>query len=138
VIILDTNVLSELLKASPSPAVKSWVAGHASASLFTTTITEAEMLLGVALLGRGKRRQMLEESMAGMFETDFAGRLLPFDSSAARSFARLVARRRAMGRPIAQLDAQIAGITHSRGAKLATRNLSDFEGCEIELVNPWS
>jgi predicted nucleic acid-binding protein len=118
--------------------VKNWVASQSASSLFTTTITEAEMLLGVAILERGKRRQALEEALAGLFEIDFDGRLLPFDSAAARSFARLAAKRRGTGRPMAQLDAQIAGITHSRGAKLATRNTSNFVGCDIELVNPWS
>jgi predicted nucleic acid-binding protein len=137
-IVLDTNVLGELLKPVPATAVEGWIASHAASRLFTTTITQAEMLLGVALLHPGKRRQVLEEAVAGLFDGEFANRLLSFDASAARAFARLAARRKRAGRPLNQLDAQIAGIVHSRGAKLATRNVSDFEGCEIELLNPWS
>jgi toxin FitB len=137
-IVLDTNVLSELLKPVPSPAVQSWIARHPAASLFTTTITQGEMLLGVALLARGKRRWALEEAVAGLFDSDFADRLLAFDASAARAFALISARRRQAGRPMTQLDAQIAGIVHAHGARLATRNVSDFEACDIELLNPWS
>jgi toxin FitB len=137
-IVLDTNVLSELIKPAPSSTVQGWIAGQTMSSLFTTTITQAEMLLGVALLSRGKRRTGLEEAVAGLFEVDFAGRLLSFDAAAARSFATLAARRRHAGRPMTQLDAQIAGIVHSRGAKLATRNVSDFKDCDIGLVNPWT
>ena len=137
-IVLDTNVLSELLKPVPAPSVRTWIAAHAASSLFTTTITQAEMLLGVALLDRGRRRLALEQAVAGLFDSDFADRLLSFDASAARAFALLSARRRLAGRPMSQFDAQIAAIVHSRGARLATRNVSDFEGCEIDLRDPWS
>jgi predicted nucleic acid-binding protein len=136
-IILDTNVLSELLRQKPAPGLEGWVAAQPVASLFTTTITQAEMLFGVALLPRGRRRTGLAEAVAALFDVEFAGRLLFFDSSAARAFALVAAERRLAGRPIAQLDAQIAAIARSRGATLATRNTPDFQDCGISLVNPW-
>jgi toxin FitB len=137
VIVLDTNVLSELLKQRPAPAVVRWVATRPASSLFTTTITQAEMLYGVALLPASKRRSALVEAVTGMFDVDFAGRVLPFDGPAAHAFALLASKRRHAGRAIAQLDAQIAGIVHSRGATLATRNTADFANCAIQLVDPW-
>lgn len=136
-IILDTNVLSELLRQKPAASVQSWIAAEEMSGLFTTTITEAEMLLGVALLPAGRRRTGLREAVAGLFDGDFAGRVLPFDSSAARAFALVAAERRRAGRPISQLDAQIAAIARSRGARIATRNASDFEGCGLDVIDPW-
>lgn len=136
-IVLDTNVLSELLRQRPAVPVQTWVAAQPVSSLFTTTITQAEMLLGVALLPPGKRRAGLEEAVTGLFDGDLSGRVLPFDASAARAFAVVSVARRQAGRPLTQLDAQIAAIARSRGAAIATRNTSDFEGCGVTLVNPW-
>lgn len=135
-IILDTNVLSELIKQAPAEAVLDWVSVRPAASLFTTTITQAELLYGVALLPEGKRRAALREAVADMLEKDFTGRLLPFDDSAAVEYARIAAERRQDGKPISQFDAQIAAITSSRGAVLATRNRPAFEGCGIMVVSP--
>jgi predicted nucleic acid-binding protein len=137
VIVLDTNVLSELMKAEPAPGVERWVAGRPAAGLFTTTVTQAEILYGVALLPAGRRRSALEEAVTLMFEVDLAGRVLPFDGAAAHAYAALAAERRRAGRPIAQFDAQIAAIARSRGATLATRNIADFAGCGVPLLNPW-
>jgi predicted nucleic acid-binding protein len=137
VIILDTNVLSELMKPKPSALVENWVAEQPSASLFTTSLTQAEILYGVALLPKGRRRKALDEAIAGMFEEDFAERILPFDGAAAYAYAILAARRREIGKPIAQFDAQIAAIARSRGAAVATRNISDFVDCGIQVHNPW-
>jgi predicted nucleic acid-binding protein len=106
------------------------------ASVFICAVTEAELRYGVALLPAGHRRQALAAQIAGMIEVDFSGRILPFDSSAAIAYAEIAATRRQSGRPMGQADAQIAAITRSRGAALATRNVGDFEGCGIE-VNPW-
>ena len=136
-IVLDTNVLSELMKPAPSAAVERWVAAQPASSLFTTTITQSEILYGVAQLPRGRRRSSIEEAVEAMFAEDFAGRLLPFDSAAARAFATLAAARRKAGRPIAQLDAQIAAIARSRNAAIATRNVGDFEDCGVTVHNPW-
>jgi predicted nucleic acid-binding protein len=136
-IIIDTNVLSELMRPAPVSAVERWIASQPPTSVFTTTITQAEILYGIALLAAGKRRLALEEAVAGMFEEDFADRILPFDGAAARAYAIVAAERRQSGKPIMQFDAQIAAIARSRGAAIATRNASDFEGCGIPVVNPW-
>jgi predicted nucleic acid-binding protein len=136
--ILDTNVLSEVIRSVPAAAVLRWLSTHPASGLFTTTITQAEILYGLALLPKGKRRAALQSAAETMFEEDFAGRVLPFDSDAARAFAHIAASRRASGRPIPQWDAQIAAITRSRGAAPATRNTGDFEHCGITLLNPWS
>ena len=136
-IVLDTNVLSELMRPAPSEAVERWVAAHPASSLFTTTITQSEILYGVALLPRGRKRSAIEEAVEATFEEDFAGRILPFDTAAARAFAAVAVERRKAGRPIGQLDAQIAAIAQSRSAAVATRNVSDFEGCGLIVHNPW-
>src|SRR5579863_3110413 len=130
-IVLDTNVLSELMKASPSRQVMTWWNRHLPPELFVTTVTEAEILFGIELLPKGKRRTGLESAATEMFGGDFDGRVLPFDSEAAREFARIVAMRRAGGRPISHPDAQVAAIARSRGAAVATRNTGDFEDCGI-------
>ena len=137
-IILDTNVLSELMRPAPSVQVLRWLAKHPPLRLFTTTITQAEILYGLELLPAGKRRAALESAVEAMFEEDFDGRILPFDSDAARVFPRIAAARRAAGRPTTQFDAQIAAIARSRGAVVATRNTGDFEHCGIAVLNPWT
>jgi predicted nucleic acid-binding protein len=136
-VLLDTNVLSELLRAQPAAAVLAWVAAQPANSLFVSSVTQAEMLLGARLLPAGKRRQLLEQALASMFLEDFSGRILPFDSSAAADYASVVAARRRAGTPISQFDAQIAAIAVNRRLGLATRNVSDFEGCGLALTNPW-
>ncbi len=136
-IVLDTNVLSELMKPAPDMRIVAWLDSHPPTSLFTTTITQAEILYGVGLLPEGRRRTQLEVALAGMFDEDFAGRVLPFDGAAARAYAVIAAARRQMGEPISQFDAQIAGVCRSRDAALATRNAADFTGCGIEVRNPW-
>jgi predicted nucleic acid-binding protein len=137
VIILDTNVLSELMKAVPAVSVVSWVADQPSAALFITSITQAEILHGIMLLPEGRRRNAIETAAKAMFEVDFAGRVLPFGGDAAAPYATIVVSRRRIGRPISQFDAQIAAIARSMGADLATRNTSDFEACGVTLINPW-
>ena len=137
-IILDTNVLSELMRPAPGAQVVSWVSKQSAAELFTTSITEAEIFYGIKLLARGKRRDKLRAAAEAMFEEDFAGRIFGFDSDAARAFSRIAARRRALGKPISHPDAQIAAIAHLRGAALATHNVADFANCEIRVIDPWS
>lgn len=136
-ILLDTNVVSELMKEAPEPAVMAWIDAIPGATVFVSAVTQAEILYGVALVPDGKRRRGLAQAARTAFETYFRGRILPFDSEAAEAFAELAAGRRQAGRPISQADAQIAAIAQSRGAELATRNVADFEGCGVEVVNPW-
>jgi toxin FitB len=136
-IILDTNVVSEIMKPEPSMAVIAWLSSQALHDLFTTSITEAEVLYGVERLPKGKRRDELMRQAEATFVEDYAGRVLPFDEPAAREFARIVAERRVRGRPIPFADAQIAAIARANSATLATRNIQDFEGCAVRLVNPW-
>jgi predicted nucleic acid-binding protein len=137
VTILDTNVVSEVMSTFPSHAVLAWLAkGRTADEFFLTTITVAEILYGIALLPM-KRRDKLSADAEGMFEEDYEARILVFDEPSARAFATLAAARRNMGRPIPQLDAQIAAIASVHDATLATRNTADFEGCGIRLVNPW-
>lgn len=136
--LLDTNVLSELVRAEPSPAVLTWFAAQPPESLFVSAVTQAEMMLGARLLPSGKRRKTLESALAAMFEEDFSGRILPFGTAAVPAYVEIVSDRRALGRPISQFDAQIAAVARQAGAKLATRNTADFERCGISLVDPWS
>jgi toxin FitB len=136
-IVLDTNVLSELMKPGPLIAVTNWVASQPASSLFVTTITQAEIFHHVLLLPKGRRREAIQTAAIAMFEEDFAGRILPFGSLAAPAYAEFAADRRQSGRPISQFDAQIAGIARSTGASIATRNVADFDGCGIHVINPW-
>jgi predicted nucleic acid-binding protein len=136
-IILDTNVLSELMRQQPSKAVSTWVGSRPAASLFTSTITQAEILYGVALLPAGARRDRLRVAVEGILAEEFSGRVLGFDTPAARAFGSIAAARRQAGHPISHADAQVAAIAVSREATLATRNVSDFEGCGLEIVGPW-
>jgi len=137
VIVLDTNVLSEVLKPIPSRTVLQWLAAQEPTSVYLTTITEAEMLYGVEVLPAGRRKARLAKAIAELFAEEFRGRILPFDEGAARVFARIVAGREAGGQPISQFDAMIAGIARSCGAPVATRNVSDFRDCGVRVIDPW-
>jgi toxin FitB len=137
VIILDTNVLSELMKPAPDASVGHWTGTQSAASLFITTITQAEILHGVRLLPQGRRKEAVAAAADAMFEEDFAGRILSFSSHAAYAYAEIAVARRLAGRPISQFDAQIAAIARSTGAGVATRNVADFEGCGINVIDPW-
>jgi len=137
VILLDTNVLSEVVKPFPSEIVLDWLAAQIPVELFTTTITLAEVLYGVESLPPGKRRTRLLEEAELMFAEDFAGRILPFDEDAARAFASIFVARNAAGRPIFQFDAMIAAIARVHHAAMATRNTADFQLCGIQVIDPW-
>jgi predicted nucleic acid-binding protein len=136
-IILDTNVVSELLRPAPSPAVEAWLAAQDGATVFFTAIGEAELRLGVAILPAGRRRTSLAEAIDAMLEADFRNRILPFDTAAAQAYSAIAATRRAAGRPISQFDCQIAAIARNKQAVLATRNTVDYEDCGIDVIDPW-
>ncbi|GAB0114312.1 PIN domain-containing protein [Acidisoma sp. C75] len=136
-ILLDTKILSELMRPIPEPAVETWVGAQPASSMFISAITEAELRYGLALLPKGLRRGRLLAQLEAMLAEDFVGRILPFDSAAAGTYASIAAARRQAGRPISQVDAQIAAIAASRGAAIATRNVSDFAECGITVLNPW-
>jgi predicted nucleic acid-binding protein len=136
VIVLDTNVVSELMRSSPSPGVAGWVRGCEPGELFTTAITTAEVLYGVERLPDGRRKTLLAGMAKDVF-TIFADQVLAFDASAAAQYAAVVSLRERMGAPIDGFDAQIAAICRSHGATLATRNGEDFEGAGVAVVDPW-
>jgi toxin FitB len=136
-IVLDTNVISEVLRPAPEPKVLDWLDEQPPNSIFTTAITRGEILYGIRLLSDGQRRQRLWTAALAIFGEDFAGRVLSFDGDAADIYTEIGASRRAAGRPISQFDATIAAITRSHGAKLATRNAKDFDSCGIDVINPW-
>lgn len=136
-IVLDSNVVSELLRSSPEKQVEAWLSVQDGAMVYFTTVGEAELRYGVAILPAGKRRDLISDAIEGMLEEDFRDRILPFDSNAARAYSVIAAERRAAGRPISQFDCQIAAIARAHGAAVATRNTADFEGCGIEVINPW-
>jgi len=137
-IVLDTNVLSEALRPSPEHSVLEWLTKQPRASLFTTTVTQGEVLYGIRLLADGKRRRGLWDAAKRIFAEDFADQVLSFDSDAAEMYAEIAASRRSAGKPISQFDAMIAAMARSRGAILATRNAKDFEDCNIDIVDPWT
>ena len=136
-ILLDTNVISELMRPHPDQDVVDWVSTYPKVSLFTTAIAEAEILFGVSILSIGKRKTALTKAVKEIFNKDFEGRVLPFDSSAVSAYASIASKRRSSGTPISQFDAQIAAIAHTRGASVATRNIYDFMNCGIDVINPW-
>jgi len=126
------------MKSSPSPQVIAWISGQTAGSLFTTTITIAEVLFGAEILPKGKRRDLLLQQAEATFAQDFADQVLSFDEASARLFAAITASRRSQGRPMGTFDAQIAAIARANGAMLATRDTADFEGCGVYLINLWN
>ena len=136
-IVVDTNVISELMRPRPQARVITWMDDQPTGTLFTTSITEAEILTGIEALPAGARRRGLAAAAEWTFGVMFAGRILPFDSGAAQAYAVIASSRRAQGRPIGQFDCQIAAIARSRGAQVATRDEEGFHGCGIDVVNPW-
>ncbi|MEQ3553950.1 type II toxin-antitoxin system VapC family toxin [Pseudonocardia nematodicida] len=133
-IIIDTNVVSEMMRGRPDPGVLAWV--NTAGRLHTTAVTLAEVEYGIARLPVGHRKDRLAEIAEGLFD-DFRDVILSFDASAAHSYASIAARREKSGRPIAAADAQIAAICASREATLATRNIADFECTGVTVINPW-
>lgn len=136
-IVLDTNVISEMMRPSPHPAILAWIAVQPRDGLFTTSINKAEILFGIAALPDGRRRRALAEAADAMFAEDFDGRVLPFGADASSHYAAVVADRRREGRPIEAFDALIAAATRAARAGLATRDTSGFAGCGLDLIDPW-
>ncbi|HEU0103492.1 MAG TPA: type II toxin-antitoxin system VapC family toxin [Mycobacteriales bacterium] len=135
-IVLDTNVVSELMRPVPSPLVTTWVRGLAPKEVATTSITVAEIGYGIARLPPGAHQDRLLVSAQQVFSA-FPEQVLPFDHAAALEYGELVVTREGAGRPVSGFDAQIAAICRAHGAQLATRNTKDFVGTEIGLVDPW-
>lgn len=137
-IVLDTNVISALMRPEPDPAVVAWLDNLPPESVWTTSITVFELRLGLEILADGRRRRQLEMAFVKALEQGFEGRVLPLDQVAADAAGRIAAERRRVGRTVEIRDVQIAGIVHARKATLATGNTRHFEGCGLVLVNPWS
>jgi hypothetical protein len=136
-IVLDTNVISELMRATPDRGVVQFLDRLDRRAVRTTAISVAEIRLGIARLPRGRRRTLLADMADELFAAVLWGKILPFDEGAATTYARIAARRSERGRPIALADALIAGICLQHDATLATRNVKDFESTGIRLVDPW-
>jgi predicted nucleic acid-binding protein len=138
VIVLDTNVISELMRPEPHPAVVTWIAARPNAQLCTTSINKAEILYGIIALPEGRRRAALIAAAKAMFEEDLSDRVLPFNDVAAARYAEIVTARRRAGRPIEAFDALIAATALAAGADLATRDVSGFENLGLKLIDPWA
>ena len=136
--VLDTNVVSELMRPAPAPKVRAWLDAQLTSDLFITAITEAEIRTGIAVLPDGERQGGLNAAAERAFGVLFAERILPFDSDAAQAYAVIAVARRVGGHPISQADCQIAAIARSRGASVVTRDVGGFEGSGFEVVNPWA
>jgi toxin FitB len=137
-IILDTNVLSALMRVTPDTAVVDWLDRQPAESIWITSVTLFEAHLGVKLLPKGKRQRSLEAALDQLVTEDLGNRVLDFDSSAAVEAAALAAARQKGGRPVDMRDTQIAGIALARKASIATRNVGHFEDVKVPIVNPWS
>ena len=137
-IVLDTNVLSALVRREADPAVVAWLDLQPSESVWTTAVTVFEIRFGLELLAAGRRRRQLEDAFSRVLDEDFQGRILPFDHEAAQEAASRAAERRAVGKPVDFRDIEIAGIVSARRATLATRNARHFLDLRIQLVDPWA
>ena len=136
-ILIDTNVVSELMRPAPAQVVLDWFGTQDPAALHLSAVSEAELRRGVAILPEGRRRDALRAAVDAMVVEDFAGRVLSFDSAAAVAFATIFAHRQAAGRPISFPDCQIAATARAHSGKVATRNVADFDGCGVTVLNPW-
>jgi predicted nucleic acid-binding protein len=135
--LIDTNVISELMRATPAPSVLNWFSTQDPSTLYLSAVTEAELRTGIAILPAGQRREGLKAALDATIAEDFEGHILPFDTDAAKTYAEIAANRKSAGRPIADADCQIAAIARVAGMPVITRNTRDFEGCGVDLINPW-
>ncbi len=136
--LLDTNVVSELMRPQPDAAVQRWLRAQPTAQLATTAITAAEIGAGIAVLPAGARQRDLRSRWETLLAQGFGDRLLPFDGVAARVYGEMIGARKKTGRPAEAFDMQIAAIARSRDCRVVTRNVGDFAGLGVDLVNPWS
>ncbi|MBV8458769.1 MAG: type II toxin-antitoxin system VapC family toxin [Acetobacteraceae bacterium] len=136
-ILLDTNVISELVRPSPDPSVVAFLRRQPPETVFTSAVCEAEIRYGLARLPPSRRRDDLTNRIAIFLASGFPSQTLPFDSACAALYGEIRASREAMGKPIAVEDGMIAATARSRGAIVATRNAADFEVCGVDIVNPW-
>lgn len=136
--VLDTNVVSELMRPEPDPGVMAWVDRLPAEDVFVTAVTAAELRYGAARLSDGRRKRELVVKVEELFAEDFRGRVLPFDDAAAGCYAEITVAREREGLAVSMADAQIAAICRSHGVPLATRNTKDFSGTGLELLNPWN
>jgi hypothetical protein len=136
--LLDTNILSAAMGSRPAPEVATWMARQPLDLLFTAAVCQAEILSGIAVLPKGRRRDGLEIAALAIFREDFAGRVLPFDTEAAVVYADIFAARRSAGRPAATADLMIASIARVRSASVVTRDTAGFAGCGLTLIDPWT
>ncbi len=137
-ILLDTNVLSALMRAAPDPVVVAWLDKQAPEAIWTTSINVFEIEFGLALMEDGRRRDALARAFALLLRDDLAGRVAPFDTEAATAAADLAARRQRAGRPVDFRDTQIAGVARVRRAQVATRNVRHFDDLDPAPINPWA
>jgi toxin FitB len=135
--VLDTNVISELMRPAPHPAVFAWVAAQPRASLYTTSVTRAEILSGIGIMPDGHRRATLSSAAAMMFDDDLHGRVLAFDTTAADRYVEIIASRRRARAPIHTFDALIAATALVAGAAVVTRDTGGFAGCGLTVIDPW-
>jgi predicted nucleic acid-binding protein len=136
--VLDTNVLSAIMGSQPVSEVAAWVAAQPEEQLFTTSICQAEILAGIAILPEGRRRRILEAAAGAIFADAFDGRILSFDGRAAERYAEIFAARKDAGKPTATMDLMIASIARATDATMVTRDIADFENCGLTLINPWA
>ena len=137
-IVLDTNVVSELLRPEPDPNVRTWFDSQDDGEMFLTAVTEAELRFGVEIMPEGQRRERKMGAVESILSLGFQNRILPFDHGAAWEYAKVAAGLRAVGRPAHQYDGLIAAIARSHNAEMATRNVKHFEGCGLQVINPWN
>jgi predicted nucleic acid-binding protein len=137
-IVLDTNILSELMRDQPELRVLRWIDAQDTNGLAITSVTVAELLYGLARLPDGERKADLASAIRPLVHEDFSGRVLPFDLMAAQEYADLVADREREGRPVSMADGQIAAICRVHDAALATRNLRDFDATGVGVIDPWT
>jgi predicted nucleic acid-binding protein len=137
-IILDTNVISEIFRPVPDPTVAGWLRDQPLSEVFVTSVNKAELLTGLALMADGKRKQALANAIERFFQEGLLTRVLGFEEAAAVQYARIFSQRRKSGRPMSEMDCEIAAIALTYGYALATRNVDDFANCGIGIINPWN